>query len=46
MYRYRCFQVLLDARQGRVTDVKTMIGTFWLEKVLSGTWPLGEPEKS
>ena len=31
-------------RTGKVTDVKTMIGTFWLEKVLSGAWPLAEPE--
>ena len=33
-------------RTGQISDVKTVIGTFWLEKVLSGTWPLGEPEKS
>lgn len=34
---------LIDwVRQGRVTDVKTMIGTFWLEKILSGTWQPGE----
>ncbi|NYH19091.1 NUDIX domain-containing protein [Paraburkholderia bryophila] len=26
-------------RTGKITDVKTVIGTFWLEKVLSGTWP-------
>lgn len=25
-------------RQGKITDVKTVIGTFWLEKILSGTW--------
>jgi ADP-ribose pyrophosphatase len=31
-------------RTGRVTDVKTIIGTFWLEKVLSGAWPLNAPE--
>ncbi|HEY1608770.1 MAG TPA: NUDIX hydrolase [Paraburkholderia sp.] len=30
-------------RTGRVSDVKTVIGTFWLEKVLSGAWPLGDP---
>lgn len=33
-------------RSGRVSDVKTIIGTFWLEKVLSGAWSAGEPEKS
>jgi ADP-ribose pyrophosphatase len=31
-------------RTGRITDVKTIIGTFWLEKVLSGAWPSNEPE--
>ncbi|PLZ01055.1 ADP-ribose pyrophosphatase [Burkholderia sp. WAC0059] len=30
-------------RTGRITDVKTIIGTFWLEKVLSGAWSLGAP---
>ncbi|RKP57471.1 NUDIX domain-containing protein [Pararobbsia silviterrae] len=30
-------------RSGRITDVKTIIGTFWLEKILNGSWPLGEP---
>ncbi len=25
-------------RTGEITDVKTIIGHFWLEKVLSGTW--------
>jgi ADP-ribose pyrophosphatase len=29
-------------RTGKITDVKTIVGTFWLEKVLSGNWPLGE----
>lgn len=27
-------------REGKITDVKTVIGTFWLEKVLSGQWQL------
>jgi ADP-ribose pyrophosphatase len=31
-------------RIGKVTDVKTIIGTFWLEKLLSGAWPTGKPE--
>lgn len=31
---------------GKISDVKTVIGTFWLEKVLSGAWPLGEPAKA
>jgi ADP-ribose pyrophosphatase len=30
---------MLDmVRTGQITDVKTIIGTFWLEKILSGTW--------
>jgi len=29
-------------RSGQITDVKTIIGTMWLEKVLSGAWPLGD----
>ncbi len=32
---------LLDwVRQGKITDVKTVIGAFWLEKIVSGQWPL------
>jgi ADP-ribose pyrophosphatase len=27
---------------GEISDVKTVIGTMWLEKVLSGAWILGE----
>lgn len=30
---------MLDwVREGKITDVKTVIGTFWLEKILSGQW--------
>jgi ADP-ribose pyrophosphatase len=30
---------LLDlVRRGEITDVKTIIGTFWLEKILAGDW--------
>ncbi|HEU4373645.1 MAG TPA: NUDIX hydrolase [Telluria sp.] len=28
-------------RRGQVTDVKTVIGTFWLEKILAGSWTAG-----
>ncbi len=31
-------QVLDWVRDGAITDVKTIIGAFWLEKILSGTW--------
>jgi ADP-ribose pyrophosphatase len=27
-------------KEGKITDVKTIIGTFWLEKILSGEWKL------
>ena len=31
---------LLEAvRRGEISDVKTIIATFWLEKYLSGAWP-------
>jgi ADP-ribose pyrophosphatase len=30
---------LLDwVKSGEITDVKTIIGSFWLEKLLAGTW--------
>jgi ADP-ribose pyrophosphatase len=32
---------LLDGcREGRITDAKTMIGTLWLQNVMSGDWNL------
>ncbi|WP_297833513.1 NUDIX domain-containing protein [Pseudomonas sp.] len=35
-------RTLLDwVRSGKVSYVKTIIGTFWLEKLLSGSWGLG-----
>jgi len=27
-------------REGKITDVKTVIGAFWLEKILNGNWKL------
>ncbi len=33
-------------RTGAITDVKTIIGTFWLEKVLAGVWKAGDAEAS
>ena len=33
---------LLDlVRTGEITDVKTVIGLFWLEKLLRGEWIAG-----
>lgn len=37
-------ELLEWVRNGKITDVKTVIGTFWLEKALSGAWPLGAGE--
>jgi ADP-ribose pyrophosphatase len=31
-------QMLDMVRRGEITDVKTIIGAFWLEKLLAGTW--------
>lgn len=35
-------------RTGRITDVKTIVGILWAEKVVSGAWPEpgGEPPSS
>lgn len=31
-------ELLEWVKQGKVTDVKTIIGAFWLEKILNGSW--------
>ena len=31
-------EMLIWIREGKITDVKTVIGAFWLEKILSGQW--------
>jgi ADP-ribose pyrophosphatase len=31
-------ELLEMVRRGEITDVKTIIGTFWLEKFAAGTW--------
>ena len=31
-------ELLEMVRRGEITDVKTIIGTFWLEKILAGDW--------
>jgi ADP-ribose pyrophosphatase len=31
-------ELLTWVREGKITDVKTVIGTFWLEKIMAGTW--------
>lgn len=30
--------LLAQVRSGAITDVKTIIGAFWLEKILAGAW--------
>jgi ADP-ribose pyrophosphatase len=32
--------MLTWVREGKITDVKTVIGTFWLEKIILGQWKL------
>ncbi len=36
-------QLLEWVRDGSVTDVKTMVGAFWLEKTLAGEWSRRPP---
>ena len=31
-------EILEWAREGKITDVKTVIGAFWLDKILGGQW--------
>ncbi len=33
-------EMLQMVREGKITDVKTVIGTFWLQKILAGEWTL------
>lgn len=33
-------ELLQWVREGKITDVKTVIGSFWLEKILSGRWSM------
>lgn len=32
--------VMAWVREGKITDVKTVIGAFWLEKILRGDWKI------
>lgn len=32
--------LLIWVREGKISDVKTVIGSFWLEKIVKGEWPL------
>lgn len=45
IYKAPLDELLEQVRDGRITDVKTVIGVFWLEKIASGTWtPPPRPE--
>ncbi|RJG06356.1 NUDIX hydrolase [Noviherbaspirillum cavernae] len=33
-------EMLAWVREGKITDVKTVIGAFWLDKMLNEQWPL------
>ncbi len=35
-------QIFEWIKSGQISDVKTIISTFWLERVVSGQWPLGD----
>ncbi len=35
--------LLLWVREGKISDVKTVIGTFWLEKLVAGEWGGSRP---
>ncbi len=39
-FRASLADVLAWVRAGRITDAKTIIGTFWLEKICAGQWGL------
>lgn len=33
-------EMLAWVKEGKITDVKTVIGTFWLDRILNGQWKL------
>lgn len=37
-FRAPLSDVLAWVREGKITDVKTVIGTFWLDKIAAGDW--------
>ncbi|WP_050477746.1 NUDIX domain-containing protein [Herbaspirillum rhizosphaerae] len=40
IYKAPLAELLEQVRLGKVTDVKTVIGAFWLEKIVNGQWTL------
>jgi ADP-ribose pyrophosphatase len=41
VYKAPLSELLDGVRNGAVTDVKTIIGAFWLEKIARGEWQAG-----
>jgi ADP-ribose pyrophosphatase len=46
VFEARWRQLLEWVRDGSVTDVKTMVGAFWLEKTIAGEWVRHPPERA
>jgi ADP-ribose pyrophosphatase len=42
-FRMSLAAALEGVRTGRITDAKTIIGVFWAERVLAGTWQPARP---
>ncbi len=38
VYKAPLADLLEQVRNGQITDVKTVIGLFWLEKIVNGSW--------
>lgn len=36
-------ELLLWVREGKITDAKTTIGIFWMEKIMNGEWEWPDP---
>lgn len=39
-YKATLPQLLAQVKSGEITDVKTIIGIFWLEKIMNGEWSI------
>ncbi|MFL6710311.1 MAG: NUDIX domain-containing protein [Massilia sp.] len=42
IYQSSLPELLEQVRSGEISDVKTVIGTFWLEKIINGSWQPGK----
>jgi ADP-ribose pyrophosphatase len=42
IYQSSLPELLEQVRTGVISDVKTVIGTFWLEKIINGSWQPGQ----